>query len=60
VRWVELVQALRLQGVTNLIECGPGKVLAGTVKRIDPELAGSNVFDPASMAAAAMALGGVS
>ena len=60
VRWVELVQALRLQGVTSMIECGPGKVLAGTVKRIDPEMAAGNVFDPASMAAAAVALGGAS
>jgi [acyl-carrier-protein] S-malonyltransferase len=58
VRWVELVQALRLRGVSNLIECGPGKVLAGTVKRIDPELTASNVFDPASLATAAAALGG--
>jgi [acyl-carrier-protein] S-malonyltransferase len=60
VRWVELVQSLRLQGVMSITECGPGKVLAGTVKRIDPELAASNVFDPVSLAAAAAAQGGVS
>ena len=58
VRWVELVQALRGHGVMSVIECGPGKVLAGTVKRIDAEMAAANVFDPASLAAAAAAQGG--
>ena len=37
VRWVEVVQALRARGLTHLVECGPGKVLAGLVKRIDAE-----------------------
>ena len=50
VRWVESVQAMRARGVTHLIECGPGKVLAGTVKRIDPEAVAGAVFDPASLA----------
>jgi [acyl-carrier-protein] S-malonyltransferase len=36
VRWVECVQAIKAQGLTTLVECGPGKVLAGMVKRIDP------------------------
>lgn len=49
VRWVECVQAIKSQGVTNLVECGPGKVLAGMVKRIDSELAGYAMFDPASL-----------
>ncbi|TCV90066.1 ACP S-malonyltransferase [Sulfurirhabdus autotrophica] len=35
VRWVEIIQAFAQQGVTNLVECGPGKVLAGLNKRID-------------------------
>lgn len=50
VRWVELVQALRSKGVTHLIECGPGKVLSGMVKRIDAEAVGAALFDPPSLA----------
>ena len=49
VRWVESVQAMAAQGVTHVIECGPGKVLAGLTKRIDGNLAGASVFDPASL-----------
>ena len=51
VRWVECVQAIQSQGVTTLVECGPGKVLAGLGKRIDPALNGASLFDPASLAA---------
>lgn len=51
VRWVECVQALKARGLTTLVECGPGKVLAGLAKRIDPELTGIPLFDPASLAA---------
>jgi [acyl-carrier-protein] S-malonyltransferase len=50
VRWVETVQALRARGIANVIECGPGKVLAGMVKRIDAEAVTGTVFDPASLA----------
>ena len=50
VRWVEVVQALSARGLTRIIECGPGKVLAGMVKRIDAELVTGSVFDPASLA----------
>lgn len=50
VRWVECVHALKARGITHIIECGPGKVLAGLTKRIDPELVGGSVFDPASLA----------
>ncbi len=50
VRWVECVQALKARGLTSVIECGPGKVLAGLVKRIDPEMNGMALFDPASLA----------
>jgi [acyl-carrier-protein] S-malonyltransferase len=50
VRWAETVQAMRARGVTHVIECGPGKVLAGMVKRIDPDMVAGAVFDPASLA----------
>jgi [acyl-carrier-protein] S-malonyltransferase len=50
VRWAETVQAIRARGVTHLIECGPGKVLAGMVKRIDGEAIAAALLDPASLA----------
>ena len=49
VRWVECVQAMAGQGVTHVIECGPGKVLAGLTKRIDSNLVGASIVDPASL-----------
>jgi [acyl-carrier-protein] S-malonyltransferase len=49
VRWVESVQAMSAQGVSHVIECGPGKVLAGLTKRIDGNLTGASIFDPASL-----------
>jgi [acyl-carrier-protein] S-malonyltransferase len=56
VRWVECVAAIKARGVTTLVECGPGKVLAGMVKRIDADLTGLPLFDPASMAEVKTAL----
>lgn len=52
VRWVECVQAIKDRGLTTLIECGPGKVLAGMVKRIDAGLTGAPLYDPASLSQA--------
>ena len=49
VRWVECVQAIQSRGVNHVIECGPGKVLAGLVRRVDAGLTGAAVFDPASL-----------
>ena len=56
VRWVEVIQFMKAQGVTHIIECGPGKVLAGMIKRIDPDLIALSVTDPDSMQAALDAL----
>jgi [acyl-carrier-protein] S-malonyltransferase len=50
VRWVECVQAIKARGVTTIVECGPGKVLAGMAKRIDATLAGMALYDPATLA----------
>ena len=49
VRWVECAQFIAEQGVTDMVECGPGKVLAGFAKRIDARLAGHALVDQASL-----------
>ena len=49
VRWVECVKAIKAQGISHIIECGPGKVLSGLVKRIDAELTGVPLFDPLTL-----------
>ena len=49
VRWVEVTLALKARGLAHVLECGPGKVLAGLTKRIDPELVSTTVLDPASL-----------
>jgi [acyl-carrier-protein] S-malonyltransferase len=56
VRWAETIQAIHKRGVTHIFECGPGKVLAGMVKRIAPDAVAAPVFDPPSLAAAAALL----
>ncbi|MEN9437517.1 MAG: hypothetical protein RIR09_2172 [Pseudomonadota bacterium] len=56
VRWVECVQAIKARGITTVVECGPGKVLAGLVKRIDADMNGLAVYDPASLQATQGAL----
>ncbi|MES2482921.1 MAG: ACP S-malonyltransferase [Pseudomonadota bacterium] len=50
VRWVECVRAIQARGIDTLVECGPGKVLAGMAKRIDAQLTGTALFDPATLA----------
>ena len=52
VRWVDCIRAIRDRGVTTIVECGPGKVLAGFTRRIAPELAAAAVYDPATLAEA--------
>ena len=50
VRWEETIRAIRGRGITHIFECGPGKVLAGMVKRIDADAVSAAVYDPASLA----------
>jgi [acyl-carrier-protein] S-malonyltransferase len=57
VRWVETVEWFAEQGAENIVECGPGKVLAGLTKRINKSLNGLPVFDTASLDKAVTALG---
>ena len=56
VRWVEVVRAIKQRGAGHIFECGPGRVLAGMVKRIEPEAVAASVSDPASLAEAATLL----
>ena len=49
VRWVEIVRLLASQGVTHVVECGPGRVLAGLTRRIAPELESLAIVDPESL-----------
>jgi [acyl-carrier-protein] S-malonyltransferase len=50
VRWVECVLALKQFGLTTVVECGPGKVLTGLVRRIDADMSGISLTDPTSLA----------
>lgn len=49
VRWVETVQHIAASGATRLVECGPGKVLSGLVKRINGELQADAIYDQATL-----------
>src|SRR5471032_668812 len=49
VRWVETMQKVAADGITQVVECGPGKVLMGLAKRIDATLVGDAIFDQASL-----------
>jgi len=49
VRWVETINKMHADGITHVIECGPGKVLTGLTKRIQAELTGDTVFDQTSL-----------
>ena len=51
VRWVETIQKMKADGITRVVECGPGKVLAGLTKRIDGDIVGDAIFDPATLEA---------
>jgi [acyl-carrier-protein] S-malonyltransferase len=56
VRWVETIQKISADGVHKLVECGPGKVLAGLNKRIDKSMQTLPVYDPDSLTLALTAL----
>ncbi|HQT41539.1 MAG TPA: ACP S-malonyltransferase, partial [Polynucleobacter sp.] len=49
VRWQETINAMAAQGITEVIECGPGKVLAGLTKRINEKVIGLPIFDETSL-----------
>lgn len=52
VRWTECVQSLVAQGANRIVECGPGKVLSGLVKRIDKSVDSRSIGTPADFEAA--------
>lgn len=52
VRWIECVQRMVAEGATTLIECGPGRVLGGLIKRIDRSIATGSLAGSASFDAA--------
>jgi [acyl-carrier-protein] S-malonyltransferase len=58
VRWVEIVQRMREMGVTHVVECGPGRVLAGTVKRIEAGMQSHALTDRATLEQALTAIKG--
>ncbi len=57
VRWIECVESLRQNGVTRVVELGPGKVLCGLIKRIAKDIETFNVEDSASLEKTLTALG---
>jgi [acyl-carrier-protein] S-malonyltransferase len=56
VRWVEVIQLMEKNGVTAIVECGPGKVLSGLIKRIAPSINTYAINDQASLEATLEAL----
>nr|WP_315485551.1 ACP S-malonyltransferase [uncultured Undibacterium sp.] len=57
VRWVETVNAIAASGITQLVECGPGKVLAGLTKRINGDLVGDAIYDQETLEKVLVSLG---
>jgi [acyl-carrier-protein] S-malonyltransferase len=56
VRWVEIIRAMIAAGATHIVECGPGKVLAGMTKRIAPEVQSFTLADRATLEQALQAM----
>ncbi len=57
VRWVETIERMREEGISHIFECGPGKVLSGLTRRIDREMVGAALTDPAAIEKAKEILG---
>jgi [acyl-carrier-protein] S-malonyltransferase len=57
VRWIETIQKMHAHGVTHIVECGPGKALAGMIKRITPEIKCYSLSDKAAFDVALAELG---
>ena len=51
VQWVKTIQAFKEMGVTHIVECGPGRVLAGLIKRIDSSIVVKNINSQDSLVA---------
>ncbi len=49
VRWIEIIQQMEARGMSAVIECGPGKVLAGMTKRISKDIQSGSIYDAASL-----------
>jgi [acyl-carrier-protein] S-malonyltransferase len=49
VRWVETIRQMASMGITHVVECGPGRVLAGLCRRIEGSLTGEAIVDQASL-----------
>jgi [acyl-carrier-protein] S-malonyltransferase len=58
VRWVETIQLMKNNGIECIVECGPGKVLSGLVKRIDKSIHALSINDSASLDSAIVQLKG--
>ena len=59
VRWVETIQRMAADGVTHVVECGPGRVLAGLTRRIAPALESIAIADASGLDEALARLGAV-
>ena len=51
VQWVRTIERMKTEGVTDIVECGPGKVLCGLIRRIAPEIRCYSIADAAQLEA---------
>jgi [acyl-carrier-protein] S-malonyltransferase len=57
VQWVRCIRGLREEGVTDFVECGPGRILSGLVKRIDKSAGLHNIQDSDGLGTVVSSLG---